>query len=475
MCTNTRFVHNPHDGYKYLVSCGHCEACLQEKANRHVNRIRSEQLSGTYLGVFVTLSYENQYIPYIKSSEVEAFKNSPLENTISVYRGDFKEIVYDFSDFMVDSSLDVRYLNTDLQYLRSKCRNGRYTRLRDCVGVIQLRDIQLFLKRLRINLVRDNYFSKFSYYYASEYGTKYNRPHFHVLFFIDKGYYERFKLLVRKSWSYADMFKPFRQDDGTYRQSIEVARNPAKYVASYINCRSVIPSFLSYAKPFKPFSHFSNGFGCDYSEFSLPSLLQKIDTGRLRHSYQSVKAGVSTICTARIPKYILSRYFPKFKGYRYLSTDEVFVVALRPARFAEIAAISRRFPKEDIDKVILSLQRLKKRIFPFLKLYSLSYFAWALAYARVWTIFASESILDSYENVKCTNDIWYHYDNIKDYYSGDVRNDFLDSLLLPSHPIGDPNDFPFRQASTARLYVQFEQSVKHHQIKNYYYEEKSIV
>lgn len=475
MCINTRFIHNPRDGHKYLVSCGRCEACLQEKANRHVNRIRSEQLSGSYLGVFVTLSYENQYIPYIKSSEVEAFKASPLENTISVYRNGLKENIYDFSDFMVDTSLDVRYLDTDLQYLRHKCRNGRFTRIRDLVGVIQLRDIQLFFKRLKINLFRDNYFGKFSYYYTSEYGTKYNRPHFHVLFFIDKGYYERFKLLLNKSWPYADLLAFRGQGNGICRQSIEVAKNPAKYVASYINCRSVVPSFLSYAKPFKPFSHFSNGFGCDYKEFSLPSLLEKIEQGHLRHSYQSVKAGVSTICTARIPKYILSRYFPKFKGYRHLFSDEIFVVALRPERFGEIAAISARFPKEDIDKVILSLQRLKKRISSCMISSSFSYFDWALAYARVWTIFASESILDSYEDVKCTNDIWYHYDNIKDYYSGDVRNDFLDTLPLPSNPIGDQNDFPFRRASSARLYVQFEQSVKHHQIKDYYYEEKSVV
>lgn len=425
-------------------------------------------MSSPSVGVFITLSYENQYIPYILKSNVLDFMQDPLNDKLFVYRNGWPIDVYKFDDF-ADSKGHWYYshLNTDFCFLREKKRNGRYKFLDDHVSVVYLRDIQLFFKRLKVNLFRDNYDGFFSYYYCSEYGERYNRCHFHVLAFIDKEYYDKFKLLVAKSWPYADLLRFRKQSDGNVRQSIELAKNPAKYVASYLNCSSYVPTFLSESKPFKPFTHFSNGFGCKMQEFTLSSLLEKINRGTLRYSYTKVENGISSVHYARVPKYVLYKYFPKFKGYRYLSSDALIKFISDPYTIYRNEQIIDRYSKNEVEDLISFIIRLKKRI----SCYAVCFEDWLFAYPRVWSIYASESIRDSYDTVRSSHDLFFHFDNICYYYSGDVRNDFLDSFPIPLDAVTDPNDFPIRRASTECLQKQFHDSVKHHLIKNYYYEE----
>lgn len=57
---------------------------------------------------------------------------------------------------------------------------------------------------------------------------------------------------------------------------------------------------------------------------------------------------------------------------------------------------------------------------------------WAFAYPRVWSIYASESIRNSFEDVRSPQDLFVHYDNIESYFSGDIQNLFLDEIGLPS-------------------------------------------
>lgn len=475
MCQNNKFIRNKYDGREYFVPCGHCESCRQERANRHVKRILHEQMTSSSIGVFITLSYENDYVPYILKSEVDGFINNPFDFDLSVRRGNNDNCIFSFSydDFLDnENQFYLNGLNTDFKFIRKKCRNGKYKVLNDRVSVVYLRDIQLFFKRLKINLFRSGYQGYFSYYYASEYGERYNRAHFHILAFVDKEYYDKFKLLVNKSWPYADLLK-FRKGENGFRQSIEVAKNPAKYVASYLNCSSYLPSFLQKVKPFKPFTHFSNGFGCFLSEFSLSSIIEKVNRGNLRYNYTKVVGGLSTVCSARIPKYVLSRYFPKFKGYSLVSSDEIIRIIEQPGELYKCKRIVEKFGKDDLDNIFNFVCNLRKRAKNFNT--DCIFEDWLFTYPRVWSIYASESIVDSYNDVQSYNDLWYHFDNINVYYSGDVRNDFLDNVPLPSFVVPNPNDFPLRKARTDKLKKDFQDSVKHHVIKNSYYEKSFAI
>ena len=67
MCTNKRYITNVH-GRKLLVNCGHCPACLQEKANRRAYKIKCHSAPDNVC-LFVGLTYTNDFVPYFKKSE----------------------------------------------------------------------------------------------------------------------------------------------------------------------------------------------------------------------------------------------------------------------------------------------------------------------------------------------------------------------------------------------------------------------
>ena len=82
MCTNGKWVINKYNGQKIYASCGHCEACLQAKANRKTRLIKQHSvLNADLVCLFITLTYHNSFIPYVCISDLHKY---PLE--ISVYR-----------------------------------------------------------------------------------------------------------------------------------------------------------------------------------------------------------------------------------------------------------------------------------------------------------------------------------------------------------------------------------------------------
>ena len=66
MCTNRIKVTNKYVGRSFYVDCGHCPACLQRKANKSCRKIISEYGRPHSFMCFVTLSYDNDHIPYIQ-------------------------------------------------------------------------------------------------------------------------------------------------------------------------------------------------------------------------------------------------------------------------------------------------------------------------------------------------------------------------------------------------------------------------
>ena len=70
MCTHTRYITNRYTGDKVLVSCGKCPACLEAKALNRTNRIKNTY-DGSNIALFVTLTYKNEFVPYILKSETD--------------------------------------------------------------------------------------------------------------------------------------------------------------------------------------------------------------------------------------------------------------------------------------------------------------------------------------------------------------------------------------------------------------------
>ena len=110
MCTNSRFIWNPYARKKILVKCGKCDACKQEKALARSTRIRNNVTSGT-IALFITLTYTNDYVPYVKKSDLFS---KPVD--LPVYRRCRIREIYDrHSDIVTFRKYPGEYVSLILQ------------------------------------------------------------------------------------------------------------------------------------------------------------------------------------------------------------------------------------------------------------------------------------------------------------------------------------------------------------------------
>ena len=164
MCTNQKEIYLK-NGRKHIVACGKCPACQQQRALYFKSLIDNNTIKGNgYVNLFVTLTYDNRFIPYIKPSYVDNGMNIVH---VPVYR-DFdvrtvrgrNKIYYDkrfrlsddkkIIDYISLSSSAIDSLSSGLPFIRS---HGGY--VDDKVGILYKKDIQNFYKRLRINYERN--------------------------------------------------------------------------------------------------------------------------------------------------------------------------------------------------------------------------------------------------------------------------------------------------------------------------------
>lgn len=327
MCTNCRYIYNHYSRRRVLVKCGKCAACKQEKACKRSNRIRNNFSYGT-IALFITLTYTNDFVPYVKRDELDAAFLS-----LQVYRRCTGRYIYDskyglrFKKYNEVSIIDdVSLCNFD-----KFTNNYLYKHLRglsdDYIGVCYYPDIQNFFKRLRQILIRHyNYEKSFSYFCCSELGGHSYRPHFHALIFIARSDEKLFRSAICEAWPFADRRRTAK--------FIEVARNAASYVSSYVNSNiDLLP--LMQDDHFRPKHSQSKNFGVVLDCFKLSSILEKIDSGDLVYYREAKFDGVSTSVALPIPLYVLHRYFPICKGFGWLSSSQLRTVLLCPEKLSD--------------------------------------------------------------------------------------------------------------------------------------------
>ena len=70
MCTNQRLIRSPYMKRPMYVKCGRCPACMQEKAQKRVNRIHNTQ-NKDFVCFMVALTYSQHCAPYILREDVD--------------------------------------------------------------------------------------------------------------------------------------------------------------------------------------------------------------------------------------------------------------------------------------------------------------------------------------------------------------------------------------------------------------------
>ena len=179
--------------------------------------------------------------------------------------------------------------------------NGAFPQFKGLLKYVNIRDYQLFAKRLRKYLSKKvGKYEKIHSYVVSEYSPKTFRPHFHILFFFDSDEVAKnFRQAVYQSWRLG-------------RVDTQLAREQANsYVSNYLNSVVSIPFVYKAKKSIRPRSRFSNLFG-----------FAEIEEG-IRQAEDKRSAlfdGLPYISNQKFVRYVpcrshIDRLFPRFTYY----------------------------------------------------------------------------------------------------------------------------------------------------------------
>lgn len=330
MCTHGRFVTNKYTGNVFWSECGKCKACLQKKAALRSSRIRNEYDGKTNL-YFVTLTYDRLSAPYFNQSDFDSLREektkfSSVVSPLNIYRRysikwnpNKQKYVKFWNPVLLESKyVDVPPFSKDFEKAKlysQECNFHWLEKQPGKIGVTYFKDIQNFNKRLRSYLKFHGYNEKLKVFNCTEYGSGgTQRPHAHLLIFAPYISQEAFHAAVIKSW-------PFGRRIRNSKSCQLVNQDPAGYVSSYVNCNSSISPFL--AEYFKPGHSASKYFGHGRRAFSLEEVQKKVLSGNLTYDFKRVTNSGEKIFHLPIPKYVVNRWFPLFKGYSRFTSNTV--------------------------------------------------------------------------------------------------------------------------------------------------------
>lgn len=149
MSCKSPFIVELKDGQKVPVKCGRCPYCKKRKLNDWVFRLKQEDKAAQQ-SCFVTLTYDTDNVPLVRNG----MSLSPMTRKYRI------------------KNISKLWITPKKGMIRKKIRQIRVTQNKTASN-----DLTIFFKTLR------NEGEDFRYYAVGEYGSKTNRPHYHILFF----------------------------------------------------------------------------------------------------------------------------------------------------------------------------------------------------------------------------------------------------------------------------------------------------
>lgn len=177
------------------VPCGHCPECIAVRQNQLVQRVENES-KYSYL-FFCTLTYDNKHLPQL-SVLVPASTSkdgSGAERTLVPITPDDAESFLENADFDFDQPDTFNRLADDEMVEATELKPIQ-------MPYADIHHIQLLLKNLRDNNPCPG--RRLRYVAVSELGKTRARPHFHILFFVEK-------LPTDDKFTPINLEKPFRE------------------------------------------------------------------------------------------------------------------------------------------------------------------------------------------------------------------------------------------------------------------------
>lgn len=290
-CWHPNRIYNKYIDDYVIVPCRTCPACRYAYAIDLQQRINDECKAHEW-NFFVTLTYDNKHMPmyYAYPSEDGVY--------FRAFRGD-KPIV-DENGFELPE-LD---FNVEDSWYREPEHNPYQTGF----GFCYKRDIQLFFKRLRIKIARnennDIKKQKIRYFAASEYGPATFRPHYHIIVCCDNE--ELARIMPRLIYSAWSMCSPERCD-------VQLVSGAApEYVAKYVTSAASLPKVLQ--------TELTRTFHLASKRPALGAF--KVDEKKIfdcfvNSAFECPRVDPKTceVSYNLFPNKVLSRYFRKYCGY----------------------------------------------------------------------------------------------------------------------------------------------------------------
>lgn len=165
---------------------------------------------------------------------------------------------------------------------------------------VSLRDVQLFFKRLRINLSRQGYRQRIRYVLCAEYGTNTHRPHYHAILwnlqetpFLS---YQEILSTIERSWSNGFILSRFVQPND---------KSSFSYTAKYLCKDMVVP--VGCNPPFMVSSNRGGGIGSRFLDQCAEGIIRELNT-----SPKFCNKFTGKCSDIYLNRYVLDRLFPSF-------------------------------------------------------------------------------------------------------------------------------------------------------------------
>lgn len=410
MCTHGRYITNRYTHQQFWCTCGKCKSCQQEKASARSSRIRAEY-DGKSAIYFCTLTYDRMSCPYFKIDDLNAIRDVGY-GSLPIYRGhdiywdiNKQKYIKTYAETLL-SDVPICTENLDDRSFYFKFLKHQFKK----VGVCYFRDLQNFEKRFRERLRRSGFREKIRFFNVVEYGGKSLRPHAHFLLFTSPGYDEILRSAFVASWPFGRRVRE--------KESFQLVRDdPAGYVSSYVNGGNSLCEFL--ASNFKAKHSASKYFGHGRKQFDIYEIEKGVKRGCLDYSYERVVKGVPTILSFPVPKYVVNRWFPLFKGYSRLTSSKVFDYLRSGFQPGVLGAIASeydwynekqqiKYTSEDLRRIGIRFRHCYEK---FLQFYPhASFVDYAKAYEATWRVYKSTCY--RYFVLDPEVDDFFKYDNI---------------------------------------------------------------
>lgn len=322
-----------HDGDKFVVPCGRCDACLLQKANDWSQRVGAE-IENNHYSIFFTLTYDNFYVPKLRPYPTNV-------DGVFEYRSNHPDNVrYDGKKDVLRTD-DISFLYNLKRYPLQHYAVGTD------VSYCSKRDVQLWLKLLRKDLYEKfGKYNLFRYYVISEYGPTTFRSHLHGIIFCDE--FSVSEALLRESlysnWKMCD--KALFDEHTHYCDS-----GCRGYVTEYITGVNRLP-VLFREKQIRPFRLASKAPAIGFSIFDKDEISEKISQSSIEYSRRIERVEQNFIL--HYPARFVRSLFPKCYRFRLLPFNRLLQVYGKLYRLV----IEKRFHYEVVSNFLRSRLRI---------------------------------------------------------------------------------------------------------------------